>query len=105
MSRFDVFINPGRNSRNIPYLIDVQSNVISGLATRIVVPLRPLSAFPSMTLPADLFPIIAIDGDEYVMDTPQLGAVPASELKVNVASARAHQFLIQGALDRLLGAY
>lgn len=105
MSRFDVFANPGRNSHNIPYLIDVQSNVISGLATRIVVPLRPLSSFSSMTLPPDLFPIIAINGEDYVMDTPQLGAIPASELKVNITSARSHQFAIQGALDRLFGAY
>jgi len=105
MSRFDVFVNPGRNSRNIPYLIDVQSNVISGLATRIVIPLRPLSAFPSMTPPPDLFPIIAIDGEDYVMDTPQLGAIPGKELKVSVASAREYQFAIQSALDRLFGAY
>ncbi|TFW16866.1 hypothetical protein E4L98_22295 [Duganella callida] len=48
MGRFDIFANPGRNRSNIPYLVDVQSNVISGLATRIVVPLRPLSAFSSM---------------------------------------------------------
>ncbi|UMR31640.1 CcdB family protein [Massilia sp. MB5] len=105
MSRFDIFANPGKNHRNIPYLVDVQSNVISGLATRIVVPLRPLSAFPSVTLPPDLFPIIAVNGEDHVMDTPQLGAIPLSELKANVASARAYQFEIQGALDRLFGAY
>ncbi|NVD96482.1 CcdB family protein [Massilia sp. BJB1822] len=105
MSRFDIFANPGKNHRNIPYLVDVQSNVISGLATRIVVPLRPLSAFPSVALPPDLFPIIAVNGEDHVMDTPQLGAIPLSELKVNVASASTYQFEIQGALDRLFGAY
>jgi toxin CcdB len=105
MSRFDIFANPGKNRRNIPYLVDVQSNVISGLATRIVVPLRPLSAFSSMTLPPDLFPVIAVNGEDHVMDTPQLGAIPLSELKVNVASAHAYQFEIQGALDRLFGAH
>ncbi|MCU6502534.1 CcdB family protein [Rugamonas sp. A1-17] len=105
MSRFDIFANPGKNRRNIPYLVDVQSNVISGLATRIVVPLRPLSAFSSVTPPPDLFPIIAVHGAEYVMDTPQPGSIPLSELKVNVASARAHQLDIQSALDRLFGAY
>lgn len=39
------------------------------------------------------------------MDTPQLGAIPLSELQANVASACAYQFEIQGALDRLFGAY
>lgn len=105
MSRFDIYANPGRNRSRIPYLVDVQSNVISGLATRIVVPLRPLSAFPSLNLPPDLFPLIAIHGEDHVMDTPQLGAIPLSELKANVGSARAYQFQIQGALDRLFGAY
>jgi len=105
MSRFDIFANPGRNRRNIPYLIDVQSNVVSGLATRIVVPLRPVSAFSSMTLPPDLFPIIVVNGEDHVMDTPQLGAIPMSELKIHVASARTARFEIQNALDRLFGAY
>lgn len=47
MARFDVYVNPGRNQRNIPFLVDVQSSVISGLATRIVVPLRLLASFSS----------------------------------------------------------
>lgn len=105
MSRFDIFVNPGKNRRNIPYLVEVQSNVVSGLATRIVVPLRPVSAFSSMTPPPDLFPIIMVNGEECVMDTPQMGAIPLSELKVHVASARTYQFEIQTALDRLFGAY
>ncbi|MES2300076.1 MAG: CcdB family protein [Pseudomonadota bacterium] len=105
MSRFDIFANPGKNRRNIPYLVDVQSNVISGLATRIAVPLRPLSAFPPLKLPPELFPIIAVNGEDHVMDTPQLGAIPLSELKIKIESARAHQFEIQRALDRLFGAY
>jgi len=83
----------------------VQSNVISGLATRIVVPLRPLAEFASVTLPADLFPVITVNGDGYVLDTPQLGAIPLGELKSRIASARAQQFEIQTALDRVFGAY
>ncbi|TFW16865.1 CcdB family protein [Duganella callida] len=55
--------------------------------------------------PPDLFPIIVVNGEDHVMDTPQLGAIPLSELKVNVASARAYQLEIQGALDRVFGAY
>lgn len=105
MARFDIYVNPGRSHRNIPYLVDVQSNVISGLATRIVVPLRPLAAFSSVALPTDLFPIIPIDGEDYVLDTPQLGAIPLAELKTRVASARESQFVIQTALDRAFGAY
>lgn len=105
MSRFDIFVNPGKNRRNVPYLVDVQSNVISGLASRIVVPLRPMSTFSSMALPPDLFPIITVHGQDHVMDTPQLGAIPMSELKVYIASAGMQQFDILCALDRVFGAY
>ena len=105
MARFDVYVNPGRNQRNVPYLVDVQSNVISGLATRIVVPLRPLASFSPDSLPPDLFPIIVVDGTDYVLDTPQLGAIPLGELKLRVTSARDSHFLIQTALDRVFGAY
>ena len=105
MARFDIYDNPGRTKANIPYLVEVQSNVISGLATRIVIPLRHLAAFSKLTLPSDLFPLIAIDGKEYLLDTPQLGAIPSSELKVRVGSAQDYRFEIQAALDRVFGSY
>lgn len=51
MARFDIYGNPGKNKGRIPSLVDVQSNVISGLATRNVVPLRTLTGFSSLALP------------------------------------------------------
>lgn len=105
MGRFDIYSNPGRNKASIPYLIDVQSNVISGLSTRVVVPLRSLAGFSSVILPRDLFPIITVAGTDYFLDTPQLGAIPSLELKAKVGSAQAYQFDIQTALDRVFGAY
>jgi len=105
MARFDIYSNHGSNQKKVPFLLDVQSNVISGLTTRIVIPLRPLSLFSSVSLPADLFPLISIDGTDYFLDTPQLGAIPLSELKSKTSSARDRQFDILEALDRALGAY
>jgi toxin CcdB len=105
MARFDIYDNPGRNKANIPYLVEVQSNVISGLATRIVIPLRQMAGFAKLTLPSDLFPLIAIDGKDYLLDTPQLGAIPSSELKVRVGSAQDYRSEIQAALDRVFGSY
>ncbi|USX26368.1 CcdB family protein [Oxalobacteraceae bacterium OTU3CINTB1] len=105
MARFDIYENPGRNKGKIPYLIDVQSNVISGLATRIVIPLRTLAMFSSLALPGDLFPLIEVNGIRHFLDTPQMGAIPLSELKVKAGSAGLHQFEIQTALDRVFGAH
>jgi hypothetical protein len=40
MSQFDVYKNSGVQSKRVPYVLDVQSNLVSqGLSTRIVVPL------------------------------------------------------------------
>jgi toxin CcdB len=105
VARFDIYSNPSQNQKKVPFLLDVQSNVISGLATRIVIPLRPLSIFSSINLPSDLFPIIAIGGVNYFLDTPQLGSIPLSELKSKVGSARNQHTEIQEALDRVFGAY
>ena len=105
MARFDIYDNLGRNKASIPYLVEVQSNVISGLATRIVIPLRAVAGFSKFTLPADLFPVIAVNGTDYFVDTPQLGAIPSSELKVRIGSAKDYRFEIQAALDRVFGSY
>ena len=105
MARFDICANPGKNQKSIPFLIDVQSNVISGLASRIVIPLRASSYFTLTNLPADLFPLIDVNGTACVLDTPQLGAIPLRELKSKVGSAKSQQAEIQLALDRAFGAY
>lgn len=67
--------------------------------------LRSLAGFSPATLPPDLFPVIAVDGTDCFLDTPQMGAIPVSELKHKIGSAAAHQFAIQTALDRVFGAW
>lgn len=105
MARFDIYRNPGKSRAKVPYLLDVQSNVVSGLATRIVIPLRPASDFAAVAPPTDLFPMISVAGDPHFVDTPQLGAILAKELKEKVGTAHNLQSEIQAALDRLFGAY
>lgn len=56
------------------YLLDVQSNIFSGLNTRVVVPLLPKPATP---LPAHrLNPIFSLEGQELVMATQYMAAIP-----------------------------
>ena len=86
MARFDVYCNPGRKRVNVPWLLDVQSNHLDALATRIVIPLRRLDCFPNVPLPEDLIPVVMIDGVACLLDTPQLAAIPGNELKNPVAS-------------------
>lgn len=105
MARFDIYANAGKSKKSTPFLIDVQSDVISGLATRIVIPLRNLNVYENVEAPGDLFPLIAVNGKKYLLDTPQLAAVPLFELKEKIGTAAAFRTVILDALDRVFGAY
>lgn len=78
MARFDVFHNTGRSKLNTPYLLDIQSDHLEALGTRVVIPLRRSDRVPPLKLPQDLLPLFLIDGVDCLLDVPQLGAIPAS---------------------------
>lgn len=95
MARFDLFKNEGGSG----YLLDVQSDLLSGLNTRVVVPLLPKLAAPS---PAHrLNPIFEVEGQELMMATQFMAAVPGNELRVGVGSLAEQQDEISAALDML----
>jgi toxin CcdB len=104
MARFDVFANPGRHP-GTPYLVDVQGNHLSGLATRVVVPLRRLDRIAPVPLPPDLIPIFVIESIECMLDTPTLSAIPRSELTQPITSLVHRQDEIISALERLFGGW
>jgi toxin CcdB len=101
MARFDVYRNSSATSDDVPYLLDVQSDVLSALDSRVVVPLRRLDRFPAVKLPTNLSPIVVVDGLECVLETPKLAAVPARILKSPMMSLEAQRFEIGAALDFL----
>ncbi len=105
MARYDVYRNLGHHANTTPYVVDVQSDHLSGLITRVVIPLRLVSTFPTALLPEDLTPTMLIDGYECFLETPKLAAVPLKELKKPVCSAMQYQNAIRDALDRLYGRF
>lgn len=78
MAQYDVY--PSR-SPNI-YLLDVQSDLIDGLATRLVIPVIPTSNGPQKI--KRLHPTVMIAGEEYLVATQLLAAVPKAELKNSI---------------------
>ena len=48
MARFDVYANPGGHAETTPYLLDVQSDLLDGLDSRMVIPLRSLEHFATL---------------------------------------------------------
>lgn len=95
MARFDVF----ENKNGAGYLLDVQSDLLSGLNTRIVVPLLPKTDTPA---PAQrLNPVFNIEGNEVVMATQYMAAVPEGELRSGIGCLADQQDEIAAALDML----
>lgn len=102
MARFDVYPNTGPHATDVPYLLDVQSDLLQGLETRVVVPLRRRDRFPATRI---LSPVFEIAGVVCLMETPKLAAVPLKLLISPVISLAPQQQAITGALDFLFHGY
>jgi len=105
MARFDVYANPGSHANTTPYLLDVQSDLLDGLDSRMVIPLRSLEHFPQVRLSTRLTPVLTIEGQVYLLETPKMGAVPVRILKQAVTSLISDQEQITAALDFLFQGY
>jgi len=105
LARYDVYRNIGQYANAVPYLVDVQSDLLYGLETRIVVPLRRRESFPDEPLPERLIPIFEIEGIACLLETPKLAAVPLRLLKNPVTSLAESHAIITTALDFLFQGY
>ncbi|RUO21390.1 CcdB family protein [Aliidiomarina haloalkalitolerans] len=99
MAQFDVYPNPSKTSKaHYPYLVDIQSSLLTNLASRIVVPLGKHSAFGDQAM-RGLTPEITFDGQELLLLTPQVSSVPEKHLKNPIGSLAHFRDQIIGALD------
>ena len=96
MARFDVYRGGGT------FLLDCQADVLNHLDTRFVVPLLPAGETPQA---ARLNPIFDLNGEAVVMATQLASAVPARELREQVASLVGEHDRIMNAFDMLLTGY
>ncbi len=96
----DVHRDRQKSSNQLSFLLDVQADLLSDLATRVVVPLVPERMFQR---PASrLHPRFVIEGEPVIMVTHLLSAVPRSDLGRCVASLAAERDVIVAAVDVLL---
>lgn len=99
MARFDVrrFGNAG-----ITLVVEVQADVLEDLATRVVIPLLPAGMAAKGAL-TRLNPRIHVAGEDYVLMTTDIAALPARRLGSVVENIEAvHRDDITDALDFLL---
>lgn len=99
--QFTVYRNADPGSRKrVPYLLDVQSDLIGQLGTRVVVPL--ISPDRAEVAATRLMPALQVEGRPWVMDTPLLAGIPCKALGRPVADLSSARAVIMGALDLLI---
>lgn len=101
MRRFDVVRNrDSGNARRFPLLLVVQSDFLQGLPTQVVVPMVRTAKLRDR--PAELLnPVAEVDGEDFVLLTQQLAAVPVTTLGNTVTNLDSRRDDIVRALDFL----
>lgn len=100
--QFDVYENPSPRMRDAyPYVVDVQSDLISGLATRMVMPLA-ITMLSDSDLPRRLCPRITVQGKPYMLVPFEAAPLDKRLLKTVVDSVRHQSHDIVAAMDAVL---
>ena len=102
MAQFAVYRNKNPRSKAVfPFLVDVQSDLLEPLNTRVVVPMTQASALTKKPV-SHLTPEISFRGERYLLMTPQLAGVPRADLGAQAGEVGEARQVILSALDFLL---
>jgi toxin CcdB len=104
MAQFDVCRNPNPDTQAaIPYLLEVQSDLLESIATCVVVPLVRTS---ERQKPAKyLNPCLDIEGTQVIMLTEQIAGIPRRALGKRIGSLSSKRQEIMTALDFLFSGF
>ncbi|MBF0325303.1 MAG: CcdB family protein [Alphaproteobacteria bacterium] len=99
MAQFDVYPNPtGGMSGAAPYVLDVQSDHVAHLPTRMVVPLARPDEFQPLR---HLNPLVEVKGERMAALVQFMAAVPREVLRDPVASLKDRRQDFVNAIDFL----
>jgi toxin CcdB len=102
VAQFTVYRNKNARSKTLfPLLVDVQSDLLEDLQTRVVIPLSKVAALTRKPV-SQLTPLIEFEESSYVLVTPQLAGVARSELGIAAGSVAQSRDVILAAMDFLL---
>ncbi|QKJ23232.1 CcdB family protein [Poseidonibacter lekithochrous] len=101
MAQFDVYKNGNpRTNKKVPYLIDVQSDILKHLNTRVVVPLsRDKKIFNG------LIKELNVNDEKVYLITSQIGTALVNELNEKVCSLDNQKEDIKNSIDFLIYGY
>ena len=98
MAQFDVYKNENeRTNKNVPYLLDIQNDLLSSLDTRIVIPL----VF-SLAKVDGLTKELKIDDEILYLYTDQMATIPFSLLSEKICSIKEQSEEIKNSIDFLI---
>jgi hypothetical protein len=102
MARFDIYINPNKAASH-PLFVDVQSDFVP-LSTRWCVPLS--LHLPSRPILQGAQALMGIAHQQYVLDTPNLLAVPNVLLRKRAGRlSSSHQLIVESCIEFMLRGY
>jgi toxin CcdB len=102
LAQFAVYRNA--NSRTYPLLVDIQSDLLDELASRVVIPLARLPALAKKPV-SRLMPAVSFEDETYLLMTPQLAAIALRELGSPVGTLVAQRDAIIAAMDFLISGF
>lgn len=97
--QFDIYENP--RGGEYPLLLDIQADLLTSLATRVVVPLVVRKRLGHAHLKR-LNPVLTIDGIEYAAMFQEVAAIPSAALGARVTSVSNRRAEFVAAIDLLL---
>lgn len=100
--QFDVFENPSPRTRNVyPYVVDIQSDLLGALATRLVVPLA-ITTLSAHDMPRRLCPVISVNDQPFMLVPFEAAPLDKRLLKTEITSIRERSHEIIAAMDTVL---
>lgn len=98
MAQFDVYENLNENTKkSIPFLLDIQNDVLKNLTTRVVIPL--VISNQSINF---LNPRFTINQIDVILSTAELASIPMEILGSKICSLKEKREEIIGAVDFLV---
>jgi len=102
MGQFCAYKNPNPDTRaQYPYLLDIQSDLLSGLRTTIVIPLTPSKIAAPISL-SRLNPAFTLDGESFTAMTQDISGVDRNRLGAQAYDLSAFRLEIIAAVDFVL---
>ena len=98
MAQFDVYENLNEKSKqNIPYLLDIQNDILKDLTTRVVIPLIITNKAINF-----LNPKFTINQIDVILSTAEMASIPMEILGEKICSLKEKREEIIGAVDFLV---